>query len=105
MFGIHIRLMLFQTANCILNYIGGVLKYFQCLGYQKISIWVEAQVWRSPRSEGVALLLDGVTLVAPRATLEPGPGEAILKEIRPGISLEGMMPKLKLQYFDHLMQN
>ena len=68
--------MLFQTANCILNYIGGVLKYFQCLGYQKISIWVEAQVWRSPRSEGVALLLDGVTLVAPRATLEPGPGEA-----------------------------
>lgn len=68
--------MLFQTANCILNYIGGVLKYFQCLGYQKISIWLEAQVWRSPRSEGVAVLLDGVTLVAPRATLEPGPGEA-----------------------------
>ena len=28
----------------------------------------------------------------------------ILKEISPGISLEGMMLKLKLQYFDHLMQ-
>ena len=27
----------------------------------------------------------------------------ILKEISPGISLEGMMPKLKLQYFGHLM--
>ena len=27
----------------------------------------------------------------------------ILKEISPGISLEGMMLKLKLQYFDHLM--
>jgi len=27
-----------------------------------------------------------------------------LKEISPGISLEGMMPKLKLQYFAHLMQ-
>ena len=27
-----------------------------------------------------------------------------LKEISPGISLEGMMLKLKLQYFDHLMQ-
>ena len=28
----------------------------------------------------------------------------ILKEISPGCSLEGMMLKLKLQYFDHLMQ-
>ena len=28
----------------------------------------------------------------------------ILKEIGPGISLEGMMLKLKLQYFGHLMQ-
>ena len=30
--------------------------------------------------------------------------EAHLKEISPGISLEGMMLKLKLQYFGHLMQ-
>ena len=29
--------------------------------------------------------------------------QSILKEIGPGISLEGMMPKLKLQYFGHLM--
>ena len=29
--------------------------------------------------------------------------QSILKEIRPGISLEGMMLKLKLQYFGHLM--
>ena len=29
---------------------------------------------------------------------------AILKEISPGISLEGMMLKLKLQYFGHLMR-
>ena len=29
----------------------------------------------------------------------------ILKEISPGISLEGMMLKLKLQYFGHLMQS
>ena len=28
----------------------------------------------------------------------------ILKEINPGLSLEGMMLKLKLQYFGHLMQ-
>ena len=32
-----------------------------------------------------------------------GPIESILKEISPGCSLEGMMLKLKLQYFDHLM--
>ena len=29
--------------------------------------------------------------------------QSMLKEIRPGISLEGMMLKLKLQYFGHLM--
>ena len=29
--------------------------------------------------------------------------ESILKEISPGCSLEGMMLKLKLQYFGHLM--
>ena len=28
---------------------------------------------------------------------------SILKEIRPGISLEGVILKLKVQYFDHLM--
>ena len=30
--------------------------------------------------------------------------QSILKEISPGISLEGMMRKLKLQYFGHLMR-
>ena len=29
--------------------------------------------------------------------------QSILKEIRPGYSLEGLMLKLKLQYFGHLM--
>ena len=29
---------------------------------------------------------------------------SILKEINPGISLEGMMLKLKLQYFGHLIR-
>ena len=33
-----------------------------------------------------------------------GSNQSILKEISPGISLEGMMLKLKLQYFGHLMQ-
>jgi len=30
--------------------------------------------------------------------------QSILKEISPGISLEGLMLKLKIQYFGHLMQ-
>ena len=30
--------------------------------------------------------------------------QSILKEISPGISLEGMMLKLKMQYFGHLMR-
>ena len=30
--------------------------------------------------------------------------QSVLKEIGPGCSLEGMMLKLKLQYFGHLMQ-
>ena len=31
--------------------------------------------------------------------------QSILKEISPGCSLEGMMLKLKLQYFSHFMQS
>ena len=31
--------------------------------------------------------------------------QSILKEISPGCSLEGMMLKLKLQYFGHFMQS
>ena len=31
--------------------------------------------------------------------------QSILREINPGISLEGMMLKLKLQYFGHLVQS
>ena len=33
------------------------------------------------------------------------PNQSILKEISPGISLEGMMLKLKLQYIGHLMRS
>ena len=33
-----------------------------------------------------------------------GSNQSILKEISPSISLEGMMLKLKLQYFGHLMR-
>ena len=42
------------------------------------------------------------TLESPLACKEIQP--VLLKEISPGISLEGMMLKLKLQYFGHLMR-
>ena len=35
---------------------------------------------------------------------DPGLNQSVLKEINPEYSLEGLMLKLKLQYFDHLMQ-
>ena len=36
--------------------------------------------------------------------MERRSNQSILKEISPGCSLEGLMLKLKLQYFGHLMQ-
>ena len=44
------------------------------------------------------LVLKGLAWTARRSN------QSILKEISPGISLEGMMLKLKLQYFGHLMR-
>ena len=43
------------------------------------------------------------TLESPLDCKEIQP-QSILKEISPGISLEGMMLRLKLQYFGHLMR-
>ena len=49
--------------------------------------------------------IDGFELWCWRRLLRvPWTARSILKEISPGISLEGMMLKLKLQYFGHLMQ-
>ena len=41
---------------------------------------------------------------SPRSWTARRSSQSILKEISPGCSLEGLMLKLKLQYFDHLMQ-
>ena len=43
------------------------------------------------------------TLGSPLNSEEIKPKESILKEINPENSLEGLMLKLKLQYFGHLM--
>ena len=42
-----------------------------------------------------------LTLISP---ISPSVKQSILKEISPGCSLEGLMLKLKLQYFGRLMQ-
>ena len=39
-----------------------------------------------------------------RETILPEPNQSILKEISPGCSVDGLMLKLKLQYFGHLMR-
>ena len=44
------------------------------------------------------------TLESESLGLQGDPTKSILKEISPGISLEGMMLKLKLQYFGHLIR-
>jgi len=44
------------------------------------------------------------TLESPLESEEIKPLQSILKEINPEYSLEGLMLKLKLQYFGHLMQ-
>ena len=68
----------------------------------------------NPRSKELLFLLLLCTLasfspsvhgLSPNGTNSfPRSNQSILKEISPGISLEGMMLKLKLQSFGHLMQ-
>ena len=48
-------------------------------------LWCWSRLWRVPWTAGRS-------------------NQSILKEISPGISLEGMMLKLKLQYFGHLLR-
>ena len=65
---------------------------------------VRVGLWRKLSTEELMLLNCGVgedsweSLGTTRRS-----NQSILKEISPGISLEGMMLKLKLQYFGHLM--
>ena len=69
------------------------MEYFICLRAKKL-INLEQQ---SPVFFGTKYWLR-VSWTARR------PNQSILKEISPGCSLEGLMLKLKLQYFGHLMR-
>ena len=68
---------------------GGGKKWIGCILFSMAIDAFELWCWRR---------LFRVPWTARRSNL------SILKEISPGISLEGMMLKLKLQYFGHLMQ-
>ena len=60
---------------------------------------VRVGLWRKLSTEELMLLNLRVPRTAKRSN------QSILKQISPGISLEGMMLKLKLQYFGHLMRS
>ena len=61
------------------------VKKAECQRIDAFELWCWRRLWRVPWT-------------ARRSN------QSILKEISPGISLEGMMLGLKLQYFGHLMQ-
>ena len=65
----------------------------------RIGLWRKAERWRIDAFElWCWRRLLRVPLTAKRSN------QSILKEISPGCSLEGLMLKLKLQYFGHLMR-
>ena len=68
-----------------------------------------AQMWEVDHKEGWALKKGCFWIVVSRRLLRVPwtarrSSQSILKEINPEYSLEGLMLKLKLQYFAHLMQ-
>ena len=65
---------------------------------------VRVRLWRKLSAEESMLLNCGVGEDSWVPWTARRSNQSILKEISPGISLEGMMLKLKLQYFGHLMQ-
>ena len=56
--------------------------------------------WRIPWTEGPG----GLESTGSQRVGRDWANQSILKEISPGCSLEGLMLRLKLQYFGHLMQ-
>ena len=78
-----VKAMVFTVV--VYGYEGWTIKKSECLRTDAFELWC----WRR---------LVRVPWTARRSN------QSILKEISPGCSLEGLMLKLKLQYFGHLMQ-
>ena len=78
-----------------------------------LQVWFQAMVWFqatsikhvSQQTDSLSFWFHNVYISCVYTVLKSRrSNQSILKEISPGISLEGMMLKLKLQYFGHLMQ-
>ena len=81
----------------------------QCIHLFESFLWscmdVRVGLWRRLSVEELMLLNCGVGEDSWESLgLARRSSQSILKEISPGISLEGMMLKLKVQYFGHLMR-
>ena len=77
-----VKAMVFPVVMCGCE--SWTVKKTECRRIDAFELWCWRRLWRVPWT-------------ARRSN------QSILKEINPGISLEGMMLKLKLQYFGHLM--
>ena len=73
-----VKVMVFPVV--MYGYKSWTVKKAECRRIDAFELWCPIVPWTARRSN-----------------------QSILKEISPGISLEGMMLKLKLQYFGHLM--
>ena len=96
--------MLFSLAN-IGHYFANKGPSSQGYGFSSDHVWSES--WTVKKVE--CRRIDGFELWCWRRLLRVPwtarrSNQYILKEISPGISLERMMLKLKLQYFGHLMR-
>ena len=79
--------------------------YNQTYDFSSSHVWI----WELDHKEGWAPRIDAFELWCCRRLLRVPwtarrSNQSILKEIRPKYSLEGLMLKLKLQHFGHLMQ-
>ena len=78
-----VKAMVFPVV--VYGYESWTIKKAECLKIDAFELWCWKRLLRVPRT-------------ARRAN------QSILKEISPGCSLEGLMLKLKLQYFGYLMR-
>ena len=67
-------------------------------------VWMWVGLWRKLSTEELMLLNCGVGEDSRVPWTARRSNQSTLKEISPGCSLEGLMLKLKLQYFGHLMR-
>ena len=82
-FGVdHLVMSMYRVFSCV---VGRVMKKAECQRIDAFELWCRRRLLRVPWP-------------ARRSN------QSILKEISPGISLDALVLKLKLQYFGHLMQ-